>query len=58
MTVVNGINGNTVYGYYEDASSQLGPLLFRGFTYEIPEPAGLSLLILGGLIFRRFKNYS
>jgi len=39
----DGIDGNNIVGYYEDASG------FHGFLYTIPEPSTLSLLGLGGL---------
>ena len=47
-TNFTGIDGSTVVGCYTDASG-----MSHGLNYTIPEPATLTLLVLGGLMLRK-----
>ncbi|MCK4658531.1 MAG: PEP-CTERM sorting domain-containing protein [Phycisphaerae bacterium] len=50
-THVYGIDGANIVGHYRDASGD-----YHGFSYTIPEPATLSLLVLGGLLMARRRR--
>ena len=45
-TYAHGIDGTNIVGWYRDANGDT-----HGFLATIPEPATLSLLMLGGLMF-------
>lgn len=48
-TSIHGIDGDKIVGEYYDDSG------YHGFVYEIPEPATVVLLGLGGLLIRQKK---
>jgi hypothetical protein len=51
QTYVTGIDGNKVVGYYVDSNIQC-----HGFSYTIPEPITLSLMLFGILTTRKFRG--